>query len=93
MQSEGDPKPFYTRRNVDGTLDEYVLQDSGSEVLHQHVTPPYVHHSGAAHVRRVQTWEAGEFYGENVPPGARLALQKIQDALQKLQEYCNAART
>jgi hypothetical protein len=92
MQSESEPRPFYTRRNKNGTRDEYVLRDGGSEVLHRHVTP-YVHHSSAAHVRHVQTWETGEFYGDNVPPGARLALQKIQEALQKMREYCNAHRT
>jgi hypothetical protein len=39
MQSESDPKPFYVRHNIDGTRDEYVLQDGWSEVLHRHVTP------------------------------------------------------
>jgi hypothetical protein len=39
MQSESDPKPFYVRRNIDGSRDEYVLLDGWSEVLHRHVTP------------------------------------------------------
>src|SRR5882762_6030597 len=68
MQSESDPKPFYVRRNKDGTRDEYVLQDGWSEVLHRHVTP-CVDRSGADLVRDVRTWEADEFQGDDDQPG------------------------
>ena len=85
MQSEGDPKPFYIRHSKDGTRDEYVLQDDGSEVLHRHVTP-CVHRPGADRVRHVRTWETDEFYGENVPPRAKLALQKLREAFQRMRE-------
>jgi hypothetical protein len=89
MQSESDPKPFYIRHDNDGTRNEYVLQDGWSEVLHRHVTPCV----GADLIRDVQTWEADEFYGENVPPRATLALQKLREALQKMREVSNARRT
>jgi hypothetical protein len=92
MQSESDPKPFYIRQNNDGTRDEYVLQDDWSEVLHRHVRP-CVHRSGADLVRHVRTWQADEFYGENVPPRAKLALQKLREALQRMREVSNAYRT
>jgi hypothetical protein len=68
MQSESDPKPFYVRHNVDGTRDEYVLQDGYSEVLHRHVTP-CLHRWGADLVRNVRTWEADEFEGDDDQPG------------------------
>ncbi|GEP59146.1 hypothetical protein RSO01_63120 [Reyranella soli] len=93
MLSESDPKPFYIRHNKDGTRDEYVLQDGWSEVLHRHVTP-CVYRSGADRVRDVRTWEADEFYGENnVPPRAKLALQKLREAVQRMREVSSAHRT
>jgi hypothetical protein len=93
MQSESDPKPFYICHNEDGTRDEYVLDDDDlPEVLHRHVTP-CAHRLGADLVRHVQTWEADEFYGENVPPRAKLALQKLREALQRMREVSNVHRT
>jgi hypothetical protein len=90
MQSEGDPKPFYIGHNKDGTRDEYVLQDGWSEVVHRHVTPWRL---GADLVRHVRTWEADEFYSENVPPRAKLNLQKLREALQRMRHVSNAQRT
>jgi hypothetical protein len=68
MQSESDPKPFYVRLNIDGTRDEYVLQDGWSEVLHRHVTPR-AHRWDADLVRNVRTWQADEFEGDDDEPG------------------------
>jgi hypothetical protein len=93
MQSESDPKPFYISHNYDGSRDEYILHDDGlPEVVHQHVTPS-ARRSGPDSVRDVQTWDADEFYGANVPPPAKLKLKSLREAIQRMREVSNVHRT
>jgi hypothetical protein len=93
MPSESDPKPFYIRHNSDGTRDEYILDDDGlPEVVHRHVTPSALR-SGPDSVREVQTWPADEFHGENVPARAKLKLQGLREALQRMRDVSNARRS